>query len=75
MIKALYDLNEKLIQQKADYPRYRQSRSAVGSISRLYHMKVRIRSVLRGPLKLFHIRSQEHQVKQLISFVIRQIIF
>lgn len=32
MIKALYDLNEKLIQQKADYPKYRQSRSAVGSV-------------------------------------------
>ena len=32
MIKALYDLNEKLVNQRLDYPKYRQSRSSVGIV-------------------------------------------
>ena len=32
MIKALYDLNEKLVNQKTDYPKYRQSRNSVGIV-------------------------------------------
>lgn len=32
MIKALYDLNERLVNQKEDYPKYRQSRSSVGTV-------------------------------------------
>lgn len=32
MIKALCDLNEKLVREKADYPKYRQSRIRVSSV-------------------------------------------